>query len=91
MKSTECESVFQRSMPSPLATCFTLVSSLAHSSILKIEVTCSPKAMVDFQRTTQHYISEKRATDVRISNPTLKLKFKHLSRLSRLINNGKEN
>jgi hypothetical protein len=31
------------------ATCFTLVSSLAHSSTLKTEVTCSFEVYADFQ------------------------------------------
>jgi hypothetical protein len=35
---------------------FTLVSCLAYSSTLKMEVTCSSETWVDFQRTTQHYI-----------------------------------
>jgi hypothetical protein len=37
---------------------FTLVSSLAYSSALKMKVICSSETSVDFQWTTQHYISE---------------------------------
>jgi hypothetical protein len=43
-----------------LATCFTLVSCLAYSSTLKMEVTCSSETSVDFQRTTQRYIPKDR-------------------------------
>jgi hypothetical protein len=42
------------------ATCFTLVSSLAYSSILKMVATCYPEPSVDFQRTTWCYIPEDR-------------------------------
>jgi hypothetical protein len=35
-------------------TCFTLVTFLAYSSTLKVEVTCSSETSVDFQRTTRH-------------------------------------
>jgi hypothetical protein len=43
-----------------LATCFTLVSSLAYSSTLKMEVTCSSKTWVDFRQTTRRYMPEDR-------------------------------
>jgi hypothetical protein len=38
--------------------CFTLDSSLAYSSDLKMEATCSSETSVDFQRTTRRYIPE---------------------------------
>jgi hypothetical protein len=41
-----------------LAACFLLVTSLAYSSTLKIEATCSSEASVDFHRTTQCYNPE---------------------------------
>jgi hypothetical protein len=41
-----------------LATCFTLVSSLAYSLTLKMEATCFSETSVDFQRTTRFYIPE---------------------------------
>jgi hypothetical protein len=41
-----------------LATCCMLVSYLAYSVTLKMEVKYSSETSVDFQRTTQHYISE---------------------------------
>jgi hypothetical protein len=37
---------------------FTLVSSLAYSSILKTKATCSSETLVDFQLTTRRYIPE---------------------------------
>jgi hypothetical protein len=40
------------------ATCFVLMSCLACSSTLKMEVTRSSKLLVDFQQTTRHYILE---------------------------------
>jgi hypothetical protein len=40
--------------------CFILLSWLVHSSILKMEATCSSKVSVDFQRTTRCYIPENR-------------------------------
>jgi hypothetical protein len=43
-----------------LAIWFTLVSSLAYSSTLKIEVTRSSEMSVQFQRTTRSYIPEDR-------------------------------
>jgi hypothetical protein len=43
-----------------LTTCFTLLSCLDFSSILKTEATSSPLTSVDCQRTTQHYIPENR-------------------------------
>jgi hypothetical protein len=43
-----------------LATCFTLVSCLAYSLILKMEVTFSSKMSVDMQWTTWFYIPEDR-------------------------------
>jgi hypothetical protein len=43
-----------------LAICFMLVSCLAYSSTLKIEVTCSYKMSVDFQRTTRCYVPQDR-------------------------------
>jgi hypothetical protein len=42
------------------ATCFTLVSCLACSLALKMEVTYSSEMSVDFQRTTRRYIPEDR-------------------------------
>jgi hypothetical protein len=39
-----------------LAVCFMLVSCLAYSSTLKMEVTRFPETSVDFQRTTRPYI-----------------------------------
>jgi hypothetical protein len=39
---------------------FMLVSCLAYSSTLKMKATCSSETSVDFQRTTQRYIPEKR-------------------------------
>jgi hypothetical protein len=59
-----------------LATFFTLVSSLAYSSTLKMEATCSSELSVDFQRTTRHYIPEDGilhkfiTISVKTSNPT---------------------
>jgi hypothetical protein len=44
-----------------LATCFTLASSLAYLFDLNTEATYSSKMSVDFEETTQHYISEERA------------------------------
>jgi hypothetical protein len=47
--------------PSALpASCFLLVSCLAYSLILKMEVTCSSKTQPDFEQTTWHYIPEDR-------------------------------
>jgi hypothetical protein len=40
-----------------LPTCFVLVSSLAYSSALKMEATCTSETSVDFHRTTRCYIS----------------------------------
>jgi hypothetical protein len=40
----------------PPATCFMLVSCLAHFSILKTVTTCSSEMSVNFQRTTRRYI-----------------------------------
>jgi hypothetical protein len=37
---------------------FVLVSCLAYSLALKMEVTCSSEMAVDFQRATWHYIPE---------------------------------
>jgi hypothetical protein len=37
-----------------------LVSCLAYSSTLKTEASCSSETLVDFYRTTQHYIPEYR-------------------------------
>jgi hypothetical protein len=42
------------------ATCFRLVSCLAISWTLKVEVTCSSDTSVDFQRSTRRYIPEDR-------------------------------
>jgi hypothetical protein len=41
-----------------LYNCFTLVSCLVYSSILKMEATYSSEMLVDFQRTTRCYISK---------------------------------
>jgi hypothetical protein len=41
-----------------LSTCSMLVSCLANSSNVKMEVPCSFEASVDFQRTTRRYIPE---------------------------------
>jgi hypothetical protein len=43
-----------------LATCLMLVSCVAYSSTLKMEVTCCFKTLADFQQTTQQYIPENR-------------------------------
>jgi hypothetical protein len=43
-----------------LATCFVPSSCLANSLALKLEVTCSSEALVNFQYTTQHYIVDDR-------------------------------
>jgi hypothetical protein len=43
-----------------LAICFMLVSCLAYSSTLMMEVVCSSETPVDFQRTTLRYIAEDR-------------------------------
>jgi hypothetical protein len=48
-------------MSALLVTCFTLVSCLAYSSTLKLEVTRSFETWVDFKRTTWRYISEDRS------------------------------
>jgi hypothetical protein len=37
---------------------FTLVFSLAYSSALKMELTCSSETSIDYQRTTRRYIPE---------------------------------
>jgi hypothetical protein len=42
------------------ATCFTLVSSLAYSWILKMEAICFSETSVNFQQTTRRYIPEAR-------------------------------
>jgi hypothetical protein len=59
--------------PPLLDTCFTLVSCLAYSYTLKMEVTCSSEMSVDLQRTTECWISQKIGvfitTAVRTSNP----------------------
>jgi hypothetical protein len=41
-----------------LATCFMLVSCLAYSSSMMMEVTFSSDTIVDFQQTMQHYATE---------------------------------
>jgi hypothetical protein len=41
-----------------LAACFVLISCLAYSLTVKIEVTCYSKMLVDFQWTVEHYIPE---------------------------------
>jgi hypothetical protein len=43
-----------------LATCFILVSCLAHSLFLEMQMTCSSETSVDFQWTTRHYVPEHR-------------------------------
>jgi hypothetical protein len=43
-----------------VATCFTLVSSLAYYSTLKMEAKYSQETSVGFQRTTQCFIPENR-------------------------------
>jgi hypothetical protein len=50
------------------ATCFTLVSYLAYSSILKMEATCSSETSVDFQQTTGRYNPEDRNHNHRSEN-----------------------
>jgi hypothetical protein len=40
--------------------CFTLVSCLAYSSTLKMEVTCFQRMSLDFHRTTRRHIAEDR-------------------------------
>jgi hypothetical protein len=54
--SVERQPPFRRVL---LATCFTVVSCLAYST-LKMEATRSSETSVDFQRTTRHYIPEER-------------------------------
>jgi hypothetical protein len=41
-----------------LALCFMLVSSLAYSLVLKMEVICSTETSVDFERTLWCYVPE---------------------------------
>jgi hypothetical protein len=41
-----------------LDSCLILVSCLAYSSTLKMEVVCSSETLVDFQQTTLRYIPE---------------------------------
>jgi hypothetical protein len=43
-----------------LLSAFTLVSCLAYSLALKMEVICSSETSVDFQQSTRHYIPEAR-------------------------------
>jgi hypothetical protein len=43
-----------------LTACFMLVSCLAYSSTLKMEMTCSSEASVGFQQPTQRYIPDVR-------------------------------
>jgi hypothetical protein len=42
------------------ATCFTLTSFLAYSSILKMEATCSSETSIEFRRTTRRNIPQDR-------------------------------
>jgi hypothetical protein len=44
--------------PNLLATCFTLISCLAYSPILKMETAYSSETSVDFQQNTRRYIPE---------------------------------
>jgi hypothetical protein len=53
-------SMIQEAMLVLLVICFILVSSLAYSLTLKMEVTCSSETSVDFQQTMQSYLSEDR-------------------------------
>jgi hypothetical protein len=46
------------------ATCFMLVSCLAYSFTLKMEVTCPSEVSVDFQQTAWHYITKDRTFQV---------------------------
>jgi hypothetical protein len=46
---------------------FTLVSCLAYSFNLKMEVTCFSEMSVDFHQTTRHYIPEDRTLPQMIS------------------------
>jgi hypothetical protein len=52
-----------------LATCFTLVSSLAYPSTLKMEETCSSKILVYFEWTSRCYIPELSMTTAVTSDP----------------------
>jgi hypothetical protein len=57
---------------------FTLGSCSAYSSTLKMDATCYSGTPVDFQRTIRSYVPEARTfrtTPVRISNPTMCLKW----------------
>jgi hypothetical protein len=64
--SLEEQADYQHSMPAP---CFMLVSCLAYSSTVKLEVTCSSDTSVDCQRTyTASY--QRRQNSVRTSDPT---------------------
>jgi hypothetical protein len=45
-------SIFRVEEYAKLAACFMLVSCLAYSSTLKMEVICSSETLVDFQQTT---------------------------------------
>jgi hypothetical protein len=68
--SIESQPMFQRNMWPPfsrlkskqalLAAFFMLVSWLAYSPPLNMMASCSSKTLVNFQKTTQHYIPENR-------------------------------
>jgi hypothetical protein len=52
MQAVESQLMFQRN------NCFMLVSCLAYSLTLKMEVICSSKTLVNFQGTIEYYIPE---------------------------------
>jgi hypothetical protein len=72
VQSDESQLMFWRNMPPPSsgvknkpskeppANCFHVVSCLAYSLALKMELTHSSKTPADFQQTTQRYIPEER-------------------------------
>jgi hypothetical protein len=59
--------------PPCLSPAFTLVSCLAYSSTLKMEVTCSSETSVDFQLTTRRYIPEFRTLQDKICSEKVNL------------------
>jgi hypothetical protein len=69
-----------------IATCFTLISSLAYSLTLKMKATCSSKTLVDFQRTTRCYSPEDKAHQKYSQNSSsFWMIFQDLGSLSELI------
>jgi hypothetical protein len=61
MKNSIFWDIMSCSIAELLATCFLLVSCLAYSSTLKMEVTCSFEILVDFERTARCSIPEVRS------------------------------